>query len=339
MKNYALQKIKNMPIYSPPLEERREFEGLPLDFNEKTIPDDFKTNMYPGYTGLNQKIAEYAGVDENQVLPTNGSDHGIDVIFRTFTQDGDKVIIPMPSFAIFYQAAMLAGNQILRPEYHSSGSFPFEEVMEEIDQETKLVVVCNPNNPTGAFVEIDKIEKIVQKAKNSIVFVDEAYYEYAQETAVDLIQKYPNVIISRTFSKAFGIPALRIGYNLASKEHINEMLKVRGPYAVNQVACNGALDALGRIDEMEKYRDEIMLEVKPFVEDFLQKKGIKIYPSRANFILFEIENASEIYEQLKEKGILVRPVGNKLRLTIGTKEQMERVVEILDGVILSCRES
>ena len=334
MKNYALQKIQDMPLYSPPMESRRTFDGLLLDFNEKTIAqDNLKTNIYPDYGDLDQRIAEYAGVNSDQVLATNGSDQGIDLVFRTFTQDGDKVIIPSPSFAIFYQAAMLAGNQICKPEYKENGDFPFENVLEEIDNETKLVVVCNPNNPTGAFVEIEKIEQIVQKAEKAIVFVDEAYFEYSQETAVSLMQKYPNVIISRTFSKGFGIPALRIGYLLASADHINEMLKVRGPYAVNQTACDAALQALDKIEDMEKYRDEVIKQAKPLVEDFFRKKGIKFYPSRTNFILFEINDSSLVSEKLKQEGILTRPLQDKLRVTIGTKKQMERFVEIMDKII------
>lgn len=339
MSKFALQQIQKMSPYCPPLSGRREYAGLLLDFNERTIPvaekvyqsiRDFlaegKIQVYPEYGNICERIANYAGVKNDEVMITNGSDQGIDLIFRTFTQKGDKVIIPSPSFAMFYQSAGVVGNKIFMPSYSEEMEFPLEEVLAEIDEGTKLVVICNPNNPTGTLVDLETIEKVLQKARKygAIVYIDEAYYEFSTVSATKLIERYDNLIITRTFSKAFGLPSLRIGYVLANKEIIEEMLKVRGPYDINMVALVAVRAALENISEMDAYAEEVMKKAKPFVEEFFKKTGIRFFPSGANFILFE-ENEEINFEKLKTEGVLIRPRGKNLaRITIGTFPQMQK---------------
>lgn len=351
MNNLALKRIQEMNSYNPPLEGRRGFNGLLLDFNERTLPPSsrvqkaiqnlLKTNklqVYPEYGGLEKELAKYVGVDTNQIMVTNGSDQAIDVIFRAFTEDGDTVIIPTPSFAMFYQSAQIVGNKILRPLYSKKNlSFPLEELLEMISESVKLIVVCNPNNPTGTLVSIDDIKKIAQKASNAIILVDEAYFEFSEVTAVPLIKKYPNIIVTRTLSKAFGLSSLRIGYIVASKTYINELLKIRGPYDVNMIAYTAALAVLDDLQGIKKYVDEVMTKAKTMVEEFFNENGIIYYPSSANFVLFKPNNSQE--ELLKENGILVRPqnktnIENTLRLSIGTVNQMKQFIKVYQEVIL-----
>lgn len=353
MKNLALQRIQEMKSYNPPLSGRREFSGILLDFNERTLPPSSKIQkaiqnllrsnklqLYPEYGELERKLAQYSGVNTDQIIITNGSDQAIDLIFRTFTEAGDTVIIPTPSFAMFYQSAQIVGNKILRPLYKKEDlSFPLEESLGLINESVKLIVICNPNNPTGTLVSTDNIQKIAQKARNAIILVDEAYFEFSGVTAVSLINKYPNIIVTRTLSKAFGLPSLRLGYIITSKTYINELLKVRGPYDVNMVALTSALAAIEDLKDIQKYAMEVMTQAKPMIEEFFIRNNITFYPSLGNFLLFKPVRKQE-EKILKKNGILVRPqnktnIENSLRLSIGTVNQMKRFIKVYQNVILN----
>lgn len=333
-----------MQRYSPPLEQHAKFEGLRLDFNERLAPlpvkvidairsfDPQRFMVYPSYGDLVEKIAKYAQVDANSLMITNGSDQGMELIFRTFVSAGDKVVIPSPSFAMFYQVSRIQGAEIIKPNYKSDGSFPLEEVMELLKQKPKLVIICNPNNPTGSLLPLEKIETILRAASGTLVYVDEAYFEFSGVTAVGLIQKYPNLFVTRTFSKAFGLAALRIGYLMSCKANIDEMLKVRGPYDINQIAVVAADASLKTLPELKQYCDEVMKEAKLFTEKFLRKKGIEFFPSGANFIYFK-EPFARFSDKLEESGILIRPQADGYaRVTIGTLTQMQRFVEFLNQI-------
>lgn len=353
MKNLALERIQKMKTYNPPLNGRSKFDGLLLDFNERTIkPTDNVINAlrnflqedrlqtYPEYGQLEKKLAQYVGVNKDQIMITNGSDQGIDLIFRTFTEAGDTVIIPTPSFAMFYQSAQIAGNRILRPLYIKRGlSFPFEELSGMINDSVKLIVICNPNNPTGTLIAINDIEKIVQKARNAIILVDEAYFEFSNVTAVPLIKKYPNIIIVRTLSKAFGLASLRIGYVIANDEYIQELRKIRGPYAINMLAYVAASSSLDDKQDIDRYVEKVMKKSKPMIEEFFIKNKIPFYPSSANFILFKPKDSGSVEKTLRDNGILLRrqdkpTIENTLRLSIGTVTQMKKFIGIYNRRII-----
>lgn len=353
MKNLALARIQNMKPYKPPLAGRSSYNGMLLDFNERTIvPQNTvvralekfvkskKIQVYPEYFDLEKKIAAYAGINDDQVMITNGSDQGIDIIFRTFTEKGDKVIIPSPSFAMFFQCAQIVGNKIVSPLYKKDDlAFPLNEVLDAIDKQTKLIIVCNPNNPTGTLLPVASIEKIAQKAKESILLIDEAYFEFSKITAVPLIKKYPNIIITRTFSKAFGLAALRIGYVIAKFEYIVEMLKVRGPYDINMSAYYAAYATLENKKSMERYVEDVMKKAKPLAERFFSENDVPYFASRANFILFKPKKPERTMRLLSKNGVLVRPqnkkrVENTLRVAIGTTQQMKKFIEIYKKTIL-----
>jgi histidinol-phosphate aminotransferase len=343
MKNLALQRIQELQPYSPPLEGRANYDGLLLDFNERTVPpaielnelfDDIRPQLYPAFFDLPSKIATYADVNPEQVMITNGTDQAIDVIVRTFADVDNTVIIPEPSFAMYRQSARVAGNQIVSPQYAKNDlAFPTQAITEATDEKTKLVVICNPNNPTGTLVPQEEVEEIAAEADGAIVYVDEAYFEFSQQTSIPLIEKYPNVIVSRTFSKAFGLAGLRIGYVVARQLYIDEMLKVRGPYDVNQVASYAASVALSELDATSSYRDEVMNEAKPLVEQFFDEHGITFYPSAGNFVLFKPDDAVLVANMLQQNGILLRPqnkppIEDTLRVTIGTVAQMQHFIDV-----------
>lgn len=356
MKNLALPRIQAMKAYKPPIDGRSTYKGLLLNFNERTKQptatlkaikqhlDNFRPQLYPEYFDLTGIIAKYAGVNSTEVMITNGTDQAIDIIFRTFTDVNDKVVIPEPSFAMFRQAASLSGNRIVNPLYGKNNlSFPTQELLGSVENTVKLIVICNPNNPTGTSVSVSEIEQIAKRACNAIIYVDEAYFEFSKLTVVGLTSKYPNIVISRTFSKAFGLAGLRIGYIVANKRYITEMLKVRGPYDVNQIAYYAASAALKDVSGMKKYANEVMREAKPLVEHFFNENQIHFYQSSGNFILFKPNKPAKVSRVLRENGIAVRSldkpiIQGTLRLTIGTVEQMKRFIKVYKAAILESRQ-
>lgn len=346
-----IRHLKQLSAYHPPLDNRHEYKGLLLDFNERTIPvhasviealerffKSGKITLYPEYFNVLEKIAAYAKVDPKRVMLTSGSEQGIDLVFRVFTTQSDRVIIPTPSYAMFYQFAQVINNQILRPLYHQKDlSFPVDEVLALLTKRVKLVVICNPNNPTGTLLDLLDLEKILKKAlkTQTMVYVDEAYYEYSQVTAVPLLESYPNLVITRTFSKAFGLAALRIGYLIAKPNIIENILKVRGPYDIETPGAIAASVALSHLGDVEQYCHEVMAKAKPMVEQFFKERGIRYYPSSSNFILFETPQGikkEEVFNTLAQKGFRIRSqkgplIENCLRVTIGTVDQMKQFIQ------------
>lgn len=346
-----LKHIDDLSPYIPPTNDRTQFDGLRLDFNERGSDPLFLKNIlteigvkdtihiYPEYGEIEAAIASYCSVAPDQILVCDGSDQGIETIFRTYSEKNDKVIIPEPTFSMFFQIASVACNEVCSPGYNQNMNYPTEEVLSAIDQRTKIVVVVTPNNPTGTSVSRNDIEKIVKKAENALVIIDEAYFEFSDQTVIDLLNQYENIVILRTFSKAFGLAGLRIGYLVSSARNIANMKKVQSPYGVNSVAVKCALEALKNIDEMKIYVDEIKNQAKPFVEDFFTQNKIKFYKSDANFILFEVNNQQDVYQKLKNKGILLRPQSKKaisscIRLTITTMSEMKQFTKVYKELFL-----
>ncbi len=349
------ERIKKMSPYKPPLEERASKGYLLLDFNERTITpssrikgalkkfiDSGKIQVYPEYGVLEAKIAEYAGVKPGQIMATNGGDQGIDIVSRAYLDKGDKVVIPFPAFAMHYQSARIQGAEILEPSYdEKTGNFPLKEVLSLISNngKIKLVIICNPNNPLGVSISIEDIEEILKRAKEKEIAIlhDEAYFEFSGITCKDLIDKYDNLYIMRTFSKAFGLAAFRIGYLISQEKNLRQLLKIRGPYDINMFAKTAVLAALEDPGYMKEYVEEVMEKSKPLLENFLKEKEIKFFPSRANFLFLKVSQQKDIIEGLKSEGILVRPkkgLGNidGVRVSIGTLEDTEKFIKAFNKV-------
>jgi histidinol-phosphate aminotransferase len=293
------ERIKKMGHYKPPLEGRGSKDYLLLDFNERTAPpspkvkealrkfiDSDRLQIYPEYGSLETKIAQYAGVRPVQVMVTNGGDQGIDIVCRAHLNEGDKVIIPFPEFAMHYQSSGIQGAEILEPRYKKEGKLPVDEILGLMDDEKmKLLIFSNPNNPTGISAPIEEVEKILIKARKKKIAVlhDEAYFEFSKITAKDLIERYDNLFIVRTFAKAFGLVSARAGYLISQEGNIRELLKIRGPYDVNMFAKTAIMAALDDIKNMEDYVNEVMEIAKPKLEEFLKKEEIFFFPSAANW--------------------------------------------------------
>lgn len=340
--------IEAMAAYAPPLEGRNPDDFTLLDFNERTIPvsDAIKQALvdyvqgnrlqqYPHYGDICERLARYCEVDAGQVMVTNGSDQGIDLIIRACCREGDEVIIPSPSFAMYEQVAKVENLNIIKPLYQRDSGYPMAEVKAAIGPKTKLIVISNPNNPCGTLVEPAAIVELAREAKDVAILVDECYFEYSQTTVAGALKECPNIVITRTFSKTWGIPSLRFGYVLAAEENIQALLNVRGPYDINQLAVVAAAAALENPDYTERYVAEVMQESKPLLENFCADKGLHYWPSAANYLWLFPEQAEQLNKKLQEASILVRPKVDTegrtgLRITIGTLEQTKHLISILE---------
>ena len=340
--------IMGMKAYSPPLEGRRG--KLRLDFNENTIGcspkvmeairklkrEDIAT--YPEYDELIAKLAKYQKADKSQIMVTNGTNEAIKVVFETYIEKGDEIVIPYPTFAVFSLCAAIAEANLKKIMYNSDLSFPTKEVLDSITSKTKLVILVNPNNPTATKIEQKDIIKIIEKAKNSIVLVDEAYFQFINQSCSGLINKYDNLIVMQTFSKAFGLAGLRFGCVISDKENIQNMIKAKLPYSVNIVAITAASAAIDDKLYVKNYVSKIE-EGKKIIYNGLGRLNIKTYPSAANFMLADFgKRSKEIQKKLAKKGILVREMGNYpllsgcLRITIGPKLQSKKFISALKEI-------
>lgn len=340
--------ITQMSAYKPPLEGRDPHEHLLLDFNERTLPvsdtvkkaliqyiQDDRLQMYPSYGQITAQIADYCKVDETQVMITNGSDQGIDLIIRASCSAGDEAIIPAPTFAMYLQCARVENLVIKEPYYTKEDGFPKQAVLDAITEKTKLIVIANPNNPSGTLVNRADILDIARAAPTAAILVDECYFEYTRETVADAVNEYPNLLITRTFSKTWGLPSIRLGYIISHPDNINALLNVRGPYDVNQFAAVAISAALNDPGYTFRYVDEVVHQAKPLLEDYLKEKQIDYWPTVANFIWAFPDNPDALEQQLRKQGILVRPKKDLngrtgLRITIGDYSQTRRLIEVLD---------
>ncbi len=342
--------IRAMSAYKPPLEARSQ-KFLLCDFNERIDPvgapvkealkaylDRDALQLYPSYGDIVAKIARYAELPAEQVMITNGSDHGIELIVRATCSAGDEAVIPQPSFAMYRQVAHAEALKWVTPLYDAQGGFPLEETLQAITPRTRLVVVGNPNNPTGTAVGEAALLKIAERATDAAVLVDECYFEYTRITVKDALDRLPNLFITRTFSKTWGLAALRIGYILSHARNIEDLLKIRGPYDINTLSVVAAGAALDHPQYMLNYVDEVMTVSKPRFLSFLQEAGIRHWPGAANFILTFPDRPERLLQGLEADGILVRPqrgpgIEGALRMSLGRLPDAERLITSLKRLV------
>ncbi len=343
--------LYTLPAYKPPLEGRDPHQHMLLDFNERTMPisepvtqalidyiNDNRLQMYPAYGDIVPRLARYAGVNDDQMMITNGSDQGIELVFRASCSAGDEVIIPAPSFAMYSQCAQIENVYIHSPHYTKEAGLPVDEMIACVTEKTRVICIANPNNPSGTGTTKADIERIAQAAPNASILVDECYFEYSKLAVVDLIDRYDNIVITRTFSKTWGMPSLRFGYLMSCAANIEALLSVRGPYDINQLAVVAAHAALDNPEYTEKYVDEVMNFTKPQLEAYLNSKGIDFWPSQANYVWAFPDEPQKVADYLTSKHILVRPKADLdgnigLRITIGVQAQMDELIATLDEVL------
>jgi histidinol-phosphate aminotransferase len=340
--------VLQMHPYTPPTGARAD--KLRLDFNENTVGcspkvieflkqrlDENQLSIYPEYLEARQALASFFSVDVDQMLLTNGTDEAIQVLINTYVDDGDEVVILQPSYAMYRFYSELAGANIIEVPYREGTlHFPLEELLETIQPSTRAVLISNPNNPTGTAVNLQGIEKILKRASNSAVLIDEAYYEFCGITAIRQLEAMPNLFVSRTFSKVYGMAGMRLGCLFSQAGNVEHMHKAQSPYSVNTLAALAARAAIEDSGYVTKYVTEV-LAARQLLYVGLEKRGIPYYESEGNFVLMRLgSRAIEVRDRLRAEGVLVRDrsyeIAGCVRVTVGTRDQTSRFLEALERI-------
>jgi histidinol-phosphate aminotransferase len=335
-----------MAPYHPPSGGR---EGkLRLDFNENTVGCSpavveflrehltaSQLAIYPEYADAMRDLAAFFGIHENEFTMTNGTDEAIQLLVNTFINSGDEVIALKPSYAMYRFYAEVADAQVREVGYTSETlAFPMEALLAAITPATRAVLIANPNNPTGTAIDLEGIRTILDAAPDSAMLIDEAYFEFSGITVLPWIRKYSNLFVSRTFSKVYGMAAMRCGCLFSGAANVEWLKKAQSPYSVNTMAALAARAAIRDRAYVDNYVDEV-LAARALAYEGLHRLGIKTFPSEANFILFYLgERAIPIRDALRERGVLVRDrsyeIPGCVRVTIGTRTQIEQFLEELE---------
>jgi histidinol-phosphate aminotransferase len=337
-----------MAPYSPPTAGRAG--KLRLDFNENTVGCSPRVieavregiaaeglAVYPEYGGAKAAIARYFQVTPEQFLFTNGTDEAIQVFLNTYVDDGQQVVMLKPAYAMYRFYAEVAGAKLVEVPYSQPDmEFPLDELLKAITPETRAVLLANPNNPTGTAAPVEGIARILRRARKAAVLIDEAYYEFSGITVLPEIAQAPNLFVCRTFSKVFGMAAMRLGCLFSHAANIQYLHKAQSPYSVNMLAVMAAQAAVEDTEYVQNYVAEA-LAARELLSIGLERLGIRYVPSSANFVLgYFGARAIEVRDALRAKGILVRDrsydAPGCVRITVGTREQTRRLLAALEEV-------
>jgi histidinol-phosphate aminotransferase len=338
--------IERLQKYRPPLEGRGG--KLRFDFNENTVgcaPEVIRTlrrsltaegmTRYPEYDEARTILAEYFKVAKEELLLTNGTDDAIQAICNTFVEPGDILLQPAPTFPVYKFFHEVAGGEVVRIPYDEHFRLPLKPLLAALKKHPRWLALANPNNPTGTIIPQKDLRTILRAAPKTVVLVDEAYFDFSGETVLSWIAKYSNLVVTRTFSKAFGLAALRMGCIFANAGLVEWMHRGQNPFAVNSLAMAAACEAIKHPGYVRHYAGEIRANRKQFCR-LLDVMGIPYVPSSSNFVLTRFgDRAPEIGRHLREIGILVRDwsydphLRGYLRITIGSTKQTRRLVKAL----------
>ena len=337
--NFIRPNVAKMKPYSSARDEFKDFdkEMIFLDANEN--PFETNVNRYPDpqQRELKTILSKQKNIPTNQILLGNGSDEVLDLIFRAFCEPAiDNIITLPPTYGMYSVLANL--NNIENSEVLLDSDFQpnLDEISKTADKRTKLLFICSPNNPTGNLIAFQKIVQLLNIFKG-IVVIDEAYIDFSEEESwIAELNEYPNLIITQTFSKAYGLAGIRLGICYASMEIISVLNKIKPPYNINKLTQQTAISQLQNTAKIKNDLSYLIAEkeilLKALVEvDFIKK----IFPTDANFILIKVDNAEKRYAQLLENGIVVRNRSsqalcvNTLRITIGTNSENKKLITTL----------
>ena len=341
LNNLVRENISKLKPYSS---ARSEFSGVAkvfLDANENSFGSPLNKwyNRYPDplQWELKKKLSTIKNIAPENILLGNGSDECIDLLIRAFCDpQKDNLVICPPTYGMYEVYAHINDVEVKEVPLHTNFQLNLEGLENAIDTNTKLIFFCSPNNPTGNSMDREDIEMVVNNF-DGIVVIDEAYINYSRHRSfIADLKDYPNLVVMQTFSKAWGLAALRLGINFASTDIIDILNKIKPPYNINQATQELALMALDRLDDVNAMIKETLKERDILVKALMQVPFVqKIFPSDANFILVKIANATAVYNYLKEKGIIVRNRSNVilcedcLRITVGTTTENEQLIQAL----------
>ena len=338
--NLVRENVKTMKPYSSARDEFEDFdtaEMIFLDANEN--PFENGVNRYPDPQQINVKevLGKQKFVKSNQILLGNGSDEVLDLLFRAFCEPKiDNVITLPPTYGMYGVLANL--NAVENREVLLSEDFQpqIEKIMKAVDSNTKMIFLCSPNNPTGNSFSDESVAYLLQNFKGLVV-IDEAYIDFSKKDSwINELDEYPNLIVTQTLSKAYGLAGIRLGVCYGSATVISVLNKIKPPYNVNELTQKRALERLENKDKIKSEIDIIIEQRERLLQVLLDIKFVqKIYPTEANFILVKVDDANKRYAELIAKGIVIRNrttqalCENTLRLTVGTEQENKKLIEVL----------
>lgn len=341
IQNLLRDNIRKLTPYSSARDEFKGEASILLDANENAFgsPLPVNYNRYPDPLQLNlkEKVRQIKGVPTEHIFVGNGSDEAIDLLLRAFCRPGiDNIIIVPPTYGMYEVSANINDVLIKRVPLTTEFQLDLNSIAETIDENSKIIFICSPNNPTGNSINRADIETLLNNF-NGIVVVDEAYINFAkQRSFIQELTEYNNLVVLQTLSKAWGLAGLRIGMAFAARDIIDVLNKIKPPYNINEASQTLAIQALENVDEINTWIKTTVREREKLVKDLSTLPLIQyIYPSEANFILVKMTTPREIYKYLVELGIIVRDRSSVilcegcLRITIGTSEENQQLLHAL----------
>ena len=341
--------VLEMPEYHPPLAGR---SALRLDFNENTFAPSPRVlerlkavsaeelTKYPEREPVERMVAGHFGLKPEQVLLTNGVDEAIHLMCAAFLEDEDEALICTPTFFMYDVSVQMMTPYLKKVQAEATLEFPFERFMAAITERTKLILVASPNNPTGAVVSREHLLAIAAAAPQAVLMVDEAYYHFDGATTMGDLATVPNLIVARTFSKAYGLANLRIGMLAGNAELLKYVRKVSSPYNVNGVALHCLPNAIADEKYLAWYVEQVRVGRERMMAG-LRELGVPFFPSHANFVLMKIgPKHKELVAAMRAHGVLLRDrsadpgCSGFVRITIGVEEHVTRGLAAMQEALL-----
>lgn len=313
----------------------------------KRILEKINVNEYPdtSYMDIREALSKYTGKGVERFVVTNGADEGLDIVTKVLLDPGDHVIVPTPTYSMFGITSSIMGAKVVSVPRRRDFGLDVAGILEAADRKTRAIFLCNPNNPTGTFTPIDEVEKLAKELDSAVV-IDEAYFEFCGKSSIDLTDRFDNVIVCRTLSKAFSMAGVRVGYLVANARTTRTLNLVRPPNSLSVVSILLAQFALGHIAEMRSNVGSIVRERERLHRRLRRIEGIEPYPSTANFILFRVSggHADALHAKLMRKGLVLRNLGTRkglegcLRTTVSTPDVNERLLAQMEKALSELRE-
>ena len=329
--------VTNPTVCSVKLDANEGDKDLYLDLLKKLGESDLTLNYYPddSYSELKKEINNYVGYEPKNITVGNGSSELLDLCVKTFVDKDETILSLDPTFSMYSIYAQVFSAKYIGAKAEEDFKLNVDSIIKDIKENNpKLVILCNPNNPTGSVLTKEEVRKIV-KSTDALIALDEAYMEFGDESLIDEVMDYDNLLIVKTVSKAFSLAGIRMGYIVANEEIITSIEKVRAPYNLNSLSTYIATEALRQKERMFDYVKKIK-EEREKIYKALVDLGVKAYPSGANFVFFK-SDIDNLQKKLVDKDVLIRKFSGKLdgyyRVSVGTKEQNEKFLEAFKEVM------
>ena len=338
--------VRALAAYVAPQEGRAG--KLRLDFNENTVGcspavlralrrvNREQLAIYPEYEAATRRLARHFRVRPSEMLFTNGVDDALRLLMETFVEPGDAVLIPEPTFSMYRFFAQVAGARVQSVRYDDAMGFPLQGILRALARSPRLLLLANPNNPTGTLLDLPTLRRILDAARRTLVLVDEAYFEFSGVTALPWIRRRPNLVVARTFSKATALASLRLGVLFARTDLAGAMRRAFTPYPVNTLALVAAEAALGDRRFLRSYVGQV-LDSRRLLARGLEQLGARVFPSGANFLLVDFgPGATQLVRRLARRDILLRDRQDDfgrdgfVRITAGTPAQTRRLLRAIE---------